>query len=315
MRQVGTLQREQDAGRFVDYLLTLGVEAKADEGSDGWAIWIVDEAHLQRGKDELEDFRRNSDDPKYDRASAARKIRGEAARRDKKVAARTVHMSNRWERPTGGMPLTILLILVSAAATLGSSFGDKADPVLKYLAIAPVFDTDQGERAWIPTHGLTAIRRGEIWRLVTPVFTHFGPIHILFNMMWLYQLGRQIEFRRGPLRLALLVIAIAVLSNFCQYHVDFSFFGGLRTTPHPFFGGMSGVVFGLLGYLWMKSRYDPGMGVFLHPNTVMFMMIWFFLCLSGIGFFSNIANMAHGVGLLVGMAIGYAPHLFGRLSR
>ena len=313
MRQAGTLQREQDAGRLVDYLLTLGIEARADEGNDGWVIWIVDEADLQRGKDELEDFRRNSDDPKYEQAAQARKIRGAEALRDKKVAARTIRMSRRWERPTGRIPLTILLILASCAATFGSDRGDKVEPVLQYLAIVEIREFPNNMVGWV--NGLVEVKRGQVWRLVTPAFIHFGWLHIIFNMMWLYQLGGQIEMRRGSLRLALLVVAIAGLSNFCQYYVGFSLLGGLRTTPNPMFGGMSGVVFGLLGYSWMKSRYDPASGVFIRPDTVTFMIIWFFLCLSGIGFFSHVANTAHGVGLIVGIVVGYAPHLVSRFSR
>ena len=214
MRQAGTLQRESEAERFVDYLLTLDIQARADEGHDGWSIWIIDEAHLERGKNELEDFRRNSDDPKYDRASQAKKLRGETARRDKKIAARTVHMNRRWERPTGRIPVTILLILASCAVTFGSDFGEKAEPVFKYMAIATVFAGEEGVPAWYPDLGLNAIRQGELWRLVTPAFLHFGWLHLLFNMMWLYQLGGQIECYRGRFRFGLLVVVIAALSNF-----------------------------------------------------------------------------------------------------
>ncbi|MCH8044973.1 MAG: rhomboid family intramembrane serine protease [Planctomycetes bacterium] len=316
MRQAGTLQREQDAQRFVDYLLTLDVEARADEGSDGWSIWIVDEAHLQRGKDELADYRRNSDDPKYDQAAQAKKIRGRAARRDKKIATRTVHMNRRWERPTGRMPVTILLILASCAVTFGSNFGRKIEPVITATAIAAVTDEGDGFYRWRP--GLVDITEDyQLWRLVTPIFIHFTImgipfIHLLFNMMWLYQLGGQIEVYRGSLRMLLLVLVIAVLSNVCQYMFNFSI-RGLDVRPNPLGGGMSGVVYGLLGYSWMKSRYDSGSGIYIRPNTVTFMMIWFVLCVLNMA--GNVGNTAHGVGLLVGIVIGYVPHLVSRLSR
>lgn len=316
MRQAGTLQREQDAQRFVDYLLTLGVEARADEGHDGWSIWIIDEAHLQRGKDELADYRRNSDDPKYDRASQAKKIRGATARRDKKIAARTVHMGRRWERPTGAMPVTILLILASCAVTFGSNFGRNIEPVITATAIAAVTDAGKDRVKW--DSGLVDITvEWELWRLVTPIFIHFPImgipfIHLLFNMMWLYQLGGQIEAYRGSLRMLLLVLVIAVISNVCGYAFNFSI-RGLDLRPNALSGGMSGVVYGLLGYSWMKSRYDPGVGIFLPSNTVVFMMIWFVVCVFNTAV--NVDNTAHGVGLLVGMAIGYAPHLVSRLTR
>src|SRR5262249_30799680 len=86
-----------------------------------------------------------------------------------------------------------------------------------------------------------------------------------------------------------------------------------RWSPSPLFGGMSGVVYGLFGYVWMKSRYEPGLGLAMSPNTVFIMVGWFFLCLFGA--VGAVANVAHGVGLLAGMAIGCAPQLWKRRRR
>jgi len=88
------------------------------------------------------------------------------------------------------------------------------------------------------------------------------------------------------------VMAIASSSNMAQYFVS-----------GPSFGGMSGVVYGLFGYVWMQSKYNPASGFILDKQIVTMMIAWFFLCLSG--FAGPIANTAHGVGLLAGMAIGY----------
>ncbi len=57
------------------------------------------------------------------------------------------------------------------------------------------------------------ILAGQVWRLVTPIFLHFGPFHLLFNMVFLYLLGGMIEERRGPWRYLLLGLVCAVLSN------------------------------------------------------------------------------------------------------
>jgi GlpG protein len=84
---------------------------------------------------------------------------------------------------------------------------------------------------------------------------------------------------------------IAVTSNVAQYMT-----GSLR------FGGMSGVVYGLFGYIWMKSRYQPGSGFYMPPNTVILMLGWFVLCTTG--WIGPVANAAHGVGLVVGAIAG-----------
>ena len=84
-----------------------------------------------------------------------------------------------------------------------------------------------------------------------------------------------------------------------------------------FFAGLSGVVFGLLGYLWMKSRFDPASGLYINRGTV-FMAVTF-LGLGFAGAFNvgdvRIANWAHGVGFATGILIGWAPTAFRSASR
>src|SRR2546430_2659564 len=116
------------------------------------------------------------------------------------------------------------------------------------------------------TPALSEIRHGELWRLITPIFIHFGILHILFNMMWLRDLGSMIEARQSSLHLLILVVIIAVCSNLGQVLLD----------HWPVFGGMSGVIYGLLGYVWIRGKLDPGSGLFLHPSTVTMMIVWSF---------------------------------------
>jgi len=116
-------------------------------------------------------------------------------------------------------------------------------------------------------------------------------------MLWLRDLGSMIEARQTSLQLALLVLFVAASSNVMQFYI-----GGA-----PNFGGMSGVVYGLLGYVWLRGKFDPGSGLFLHSATVTMMIVWFFVCL--LGLIPHIANTAHAVGLVVGMSWGYLSSL------
>jgi GlpG protein len=86
------------------------------------------------------------------------------------------------------------------------------------------------------------------------------------------------------------VLVVAAASNLAEYS-----FG--RT---PRFGGMSGVVYALIGYAWIRGRFDPGAGIQLDRQNVIFALIWFVLCFTGL--LGPIANYAHGAGLLLGMA-------------
>jgi GlpG protein len=143
---------------------------------------------------------------------------------------------------------------------------------------------------------LPEIRRGEVWRLFTPIFLHLGFLHLFFNMLWLRDLGSMVEARQSSWLLLVLVAVFAAFSDLGQYLVT----GGG-------FGGMSGVVYGLVGYIWIRGKYDPRSGLFLHSSTVTMMIIWFFVCL--VGLMGPVANTAHGVGLLTGMAWGLLSSL------
>ena len=94
-----------------------------------------------------------------------------------------------------------------------------------------------------------------------------------------------------PALLAAMVLTIGVTSNYAQYLLD-----------GPSFGGMSGVVFGLFGYVLVMSRFAPSAGMVMATNNAIFMGIWFAVCLTGA--IGPIANGAHGVGLALGLGFG-----------
>ena len=112
------------------------------------------------------------------------------------------------------------------------------------------------------------------------------------NGLWLRDLGSMIEARKTSWLLLVMILVLAGTSNVAQYMVS-----------GPNFGGMSGVVYGLLGYVWMQGRFNPASKLSLHPQTVTFMIVWFFLCLFGL--VGHVANTAHAVGLGVGVAWGF----------
>ena len=78
------------------------------------------------------------------------------------------------------------------------------------------------------------------------------------------------------------------------------------------FGGMSGVIYGLLGYSWLWSRITGDPLLRLPTGLLGFMVGWLLLCMSGVvealGF-GAIANAAHAAGLAVGMALGLGAGL------
>ncbi len=151
-----------------------------------------------------------------------------------------------------------------------------------------------------------AILSGEIWRLVSPIFLHFMiaslPIHLLFNMMWLWDLGGSIEKAKNWNYLILLVLIIGIGSNLVQYFGNQIMYGEVFAS-YRIFGGMSGVVYGLLGFLFVRRRFDPFFPVRLNDAIMKFMLFW--LVLGFTGLIGNIANLAHLSGLILGAGLGY----------
>lgn len=303
MRQIGNLPDRQQAQSFADYLLTLGINGSVEEDTEGWAVWIHDEDQLEQARLELAAFHLQPEDERYQTAATeAAQIKKKAQEKAEQARRKTVDVRRQWTRPLMSQCyVTYGMIAISVIVALATDLGEQREPVLNLLSIAS-YKIEGGMMYWT---GLREILHGQIWRVVTPIFIHFGFLHILFNMLWLRDLGAAIEVRRGSLRLVLIILTIAISSNLCQYGVSRAMGSG-----GPNFGGMSGVVFGLFGYIWMRSRYDPASGFFMHANTVFLMIAWFFLCMTGM--VGSIANTAHGVGLAVGMLLGYAPTLWRR---
>ena len=290
MRKIGTLPSEQQAKLFEDFLLTEEIGANIDTSGDEWSIWILDEDQVEQAKQELAAFTEDPGAEKYQAATRqAEAIRDERIAQARAAVKRQVKVRDTWNQPfTSRCPVTSLLIGVSVVVFLLMQTNDYNIPIRQALSICS-FEVS-GDMVRYDTR-LLDIQKGELWRLVSPIFLHFGPLHILFNCIMTYQLGGAIEINRGSLKLAAMVILIAVPSNLAQY-----WFSG------PMFGGLSGVVYGLFGYMWMKSLYDPQSSFFIPPNMVIILIGWFFLCIAGV--VGNVANYAHGFGLGTGIVIG-----------
>jgi GlpG protein len=305
MRQLGTVADERAARHFADYLLTKGIAVSIERQQDGWTLWARDENHLNDARREFAEFAQTPDAPLYAVASAAAaQLRAAEHARGRQARKNVVDVSRRWQSGSAArQPVTLLLIAASVAVTLFSNYGANESvtaPLFMdhYLPVLTAFDASTGE--YEPPNGpfpLAHAWRTEPWRLITPIFLHFAIWHIVFNMMTLWQFGRPIEAALGSWRFVLLVVAIAIPSNFAQY-----------LWSGPSFGGMSGVLYGLFGYLWMKSRYEPFTAYHVTQSMVIWMIGWSVMCISGI--LGPIGNAAHVAGLIVGIILGRWPSLW-----
>jgi len=298
---IGHLPGDERAREFSDYLYAQGIDNQVEPERDGrWALWIHAEEQIPNAETLFRLYREHPDDPQY--AGAAKEARARRMREEQENESARKRFRDKGRLFPGGIRgvgfLTAILVAISVAVSLVSDFGRTIRPIL-WMYISQ-YDVDGGVMARLG--GLPEIRHGELWRLFTPMFVHFGVMHIFFNMLWLLDLGTMVERRQGTRVLAALVLVIAGLSNVAQYLVS-----------GPSFGGMSGMVYGLIGYIWLRGKFDPASGLFLHSTTVTMALIWFFLCLFQL--IPNVANTVHAVGFGSGITWGYVSALLANRKR
>jgi GlpG protein len=196
--------------------------------------------------------------------------------------------------------MLLLTLLVAVVTLLGENF-----TTLRWLSFQDFHV--QGEYIYFQPW-LVSLEAGQWWRLVSPMFIHFGVLHLAMNSMWYWELGRRIEARQGGWALLGLSLLFGLLSNFAQF-----WFGG-----PSLFGGLSGVLYGLLGYCWIFQLLAPNPAYALPRGVLGMMLIWLLVCLSGVidtlGF-GSIANAAHVGGLLAGCAAGLIGGALARVRR
>jgi len=198
-------------------------------------------------------------------------------------------------------PVTAAVLLLCFAVAAFSLLGDK----LENLRLLTFLDFQvQGSYAYFSPLADT-LDRGQWWRLFTPMLVHFGLLHLAMNSLWYWELGRRIEHRQGHLGLLGLTLLFSLVSNAVQYW----------TGGPSLFGGLSGVLYGLLGHCWLYQWLAPNHAYRLPRGVLVMMLVWLGLCLSGLVSvlgFGEIANGAHVGGLLVGCLTGL---LGGALAR
>ncbi|MBZ5488933.1 rhomboid family intramembrane serine protease [Halomonas aquamarina] len=189
--------------------------------------------------------------------------------------------------PVTAVAIAISLGVFALIAVLG-------DSIVMALTIVPV--SVVGNQLMYASLS-DALATGQFWRLLSPAFLHFGWMHLIFNLMWLWYFGRQVETLQGSRAMLLLILVAGIGANIAQY-----------VTGTVLFGGMSGVVYALLGHVWLMSRRVPHSGFFVPQMLVVFMLGWMVFTmtdLAGSVGFGNVANEAHLGGLLVGLVTGW----------
>jgi GlpG protein len=190
-------------------------------------------------------------------------------------------------------PVTISLLLMTLLVATLTKLGANFDMVGQFTISA--FDMRDGQIYFYKLSEVIA--RKEYWRLFTPALLHFSVLHLVFNTLWVWDIGRKLERLLGSIVWTVGVFIIAVLSNVLQYEIS----------GYPLFGGLSGVVYGLIGFAWLLPILNTRFPTIINKQLMIFFIVWL-----GIGYtpfpemigLGSIANTAHSIGLLAGLVLG-----------
>ena len=293
MRKLGTLSVAEGIDRFRDYLFIHGIETRIERQGTEYVIWVLNEDQIPQARAELQLFQQNPDDPRFREAvSAAQTLREKKLNEEIAAQRQRIDVRKRWLGHQRRVPVTAFLVMLSVWVAVVTHLGSDENTRSQFMMADWVRDADT-DQIVAPTLAQVFENR-EYLRWFAPIFLHFGPLHLLFNMSATLAYGRAIEQRSGSLRMLGIVAVIALVSNFSQLAMS-----------GPNFGGMSGVDFGLFGFLWMKSRFAPDYGVFIGRDYVRTTLFFGVMCLSGA--LGPVANTAHFTGMFTGMALAMIP--------
>ena len=204
-------------------------------------------------------------------------------------------------------PLTLVLIALNILLfPVGMGSNELGNDSLFARLMLLEIEQVGGDYYFVPL-GQT-LAEGQWWRLLTPMLIHFSWLHIVFNLLWVWEIGRRIEVINGALALFWVVAVASVMANVTQF---------MMSGP-GFFGGMSGVVFGLLGHSLVWSRLVPERTTGVASGIYIFMLIYLAVGFTGaidqLGL-GKLANGAHLGGLIAGLVTGGLAALSVRFRR
>lgn len=257
-----------------DYLRSVGISNHIEHDADGYAILLAQNEDSARARQEVDVFVTDPGNPRYWQASwQAGQVQAEPVYAD----AGQPHAAAGWWQRAGLLTRSVALLCVVIFAAL-------------HLAPEAVFGA-----LHYPEAITAAAIGGQWWRLLTPAILHFSLMHIAFNLLWWWELGGLIERGQSALRLLGVSMVIALVSNAAQ---------GMQYGSK--FGGLSGVIYGLLGYLWIYPLLNPAAGFRVRKEILWFMLGWLALGYTGLidAILGPVSNTGHMSGLLTGMALG-----------
>ncbi|RUO41896.1 rhomboid family intramembrane serine protease GlpG [Pseudidiomarina aestuarii] len=261
------------------YLRQRGIPVTVSENGNQLELWLTQSSYKALAKELITEFKNNPQplEP-VESSSASQPTRSSANRTGPSI----------WRQmrsQAGAVTLGFAVLVVAVYLGLQTP---AAEALFATLRISDYFDV----LPWT-----------QPWRLVTPALLHFSLLHILFNVFWWWYLGGRFEKLYGSVWLVLALLVTAIISNVSQFLVS-----------GPYFGGLSGVVYGLFGCAVVLAWQRPSHPLFLPPGLIGFMLVWLVLGYTDL-LWVNVANTAHTAGLIAGLVFGASMRLLALRKR
>ncbi len=274
--EIGLLPKRELAFKFADYLNSIGIKAVAKPSfGSSYSIFVANESDVSRAKLELLRFGENPFNQAYNKAAWNR---GRTLKRERRVKSNMLgfSMGSYTWTPFSVVSIIEIICLVFFVLSLIPGLDRSIEVMLGGLSLRDITENF------------------EVWRLLTPAFLHFGFLHIAFNLVMFEAIARPLERHLGGWHIFYVTLSIAIVSNLLQY---------IFLPPNTIFGGLSGVVYGVIGYMGILSRRaDVPQDMKLPPGLLLVCVVFIIL---GFLFFSGISNICHLGGLLMGAALGF----------
>lgn len=245
----------------------IAVQVQHVPREDQYLLILDDEADFERAMEICQAFIKAPNDPIYQQAAWQH-----SDRTDLPVEPAKGDHVRRWMVSLRRAPVTGIILILCTIIFAGSLLG-LFKPIASVLMIMPLGNLLQNH---------------EWWRLLGPAFIHFSALHFIFNLLWWSMLGSQVERKFGSSFIIILFVVTALFSNLAQLIIS-----------GPNFGGLSGVVYGLVGFVWITGWLRPQWGLFLPKAIIGFMLVWLLLGFADV-LWVNMANAAHTAGLISG---------------
>jgi membrane associated rhomboid family serine protease len=146
------------------------------------------------------------------------------------------------------------------------------------------------------------VDQGDWWRLISAAFLHYGPLHLLLNMLALWWFGSAVEMVLGRGRYLLLYVVSGLAGSA----------GALIFDPNALTVGASGAIFGILGAAFVLERqgtYVLGGGAL----SIIVLNVVFTFAIPGISIGGHLGGLVGGIlGTLALSRFGRGHAVYGR---